>query len=78
MDSRWWPIRLESLLTVATHIIVSLLKAWNMTVVEIECEGAALFQEGPTQEMVSSSKNNFFKFLRAKWQTGLPDNSRYC
>ena len=28
-----------------THIIVSLLKAWKMTILEIECNGATFFKK---------------------------------
>ena len=43
-------------------VIVSLLKAWNMTVVEIECEGATLFQEGPHKKWLFQVKIFFFNF----------------
>ena len=39
MDARQLPFREERLLTV--HIIVSLLKAWKVTVVGMECNDAA-------------------------------------
>ena len=38
----------------STHIMVSLLKAWKLTVVGIECDDAAFlmsFQEGPHQKL---------------------------
>ena len=42
MDDSRWPDRVERLLTVATFIIVivSLLKAWKVTVVRTECDDA--------------------------------------
>ena len=45
-----------------THIIVSLLKAWNMTLIEIECEYAALFQEGPHKNWLFQVKIFFSNF----------------
>ena len=42
VDGRRWPVRGESLLTVATCIIVivSLLKAWKVTLVRTKCDDA--------------------------------------
>ena len=45
MTARQWPIREEHLLTAfanCTHIIVSLLKAWKVIMVVIECDAAAV------------------------------------
>ena len=44
----------EQTLANCTHIMVSLLKAWKLTVVGIECDDAAFltsFQEGPHQKL---------------------------
>ena len=74
MDARQWPVREERLH--CTHIIVSLLKAWKVTMVGIECDDAALylychskFKNVHTRNC--SLKNIFFKILQARWQTGL-------
>ena len=40
MDARWWPIRDDHIFVNCTHIVVSLLKAWKVTVVGIECDDA--------------------------------------
>ena len=59
-----------------THIMVSLLKAWEVTMVGIECNSAAFltsFQEGPHQKLFF--QGFFSKFCK---QDGKLYYSRYC
>ena len=75
MDARWWPIREERLLY-CTHIIVSFLKAWKVTVVGIECVNAAfnVISRRSTPESFLSRKTLFSKFCK---QGGKLDYSKY-
>ena len=58
VDARQWPVREECLLTV--HTFVSLLKAWKVTVVGIECDDAAFQHQSrrSTQEIVRKKLNS--------------------
>ena len=53
-----------------THIIVSILKAWKVTVVWIECDDVIISRKC-IPEIVLSRKKSFIKILQAWWQTGL-------
>ena len=68
-DARWGPIGKNVCYANYTHIMVSLLKAWKVTVVGIECNGAAFFhvipKEGPHQKLFFQG---FFKILQVRWQ----------
>ena len=52
-DARRWPVREERLN--CTHVIVSLLKAWKVTVVWIECHDRLLttFQDGTHHKLLA-------------------------
>ena len=53
---------LERNISNCTHFIVSILKAWNVTVVGIECNDAAFtsFQEAPHQNLFFQEKSSKF------------------
>ena len=53
-----------------THITVSLLKAWKVTVVRMECDDVTLRGSIYTRKC-SFKKIYFFKTLQARCQTGL-------
>ena len=56
-----------------THIIVTLLKAWQVTMVGIECDDATFERHFKKVHTKNSyfKKKNFFSKSEARWQIGL-------
>ena len=64
----WGPLGKNVCYANCTHIMVSILKAWKVTLVGIECNGASFltsFQEGPHQKLFFQG---FFQILQVRWQ----------